>query len=203
MTHADLPQLEAYYDRWSATYEDDLLSKGYDAPVRAAEILDQHGVDRARPVLDAGCGTGLTGLHLKKRGFSAVIGADYSTASLDKAREKGCYADLKRLDMNQTLGFPDNHFAAAQCIGALTYVKNMAGLMREFQRVVCPGGIVSFTHRLDLYTESFKTLLKKIEDEGLWTSIHRSEPQPYIPGHQDFGDDKAIIYDVFRVNAPA
>jgi len=203
MTHADLGKLEAYYDKWSASYEDDLLSKGYNAPEMAAEALHRHDLDRALPVLDAGCGTGLTGLHLKKRGFGEVVGVDYSMASLEKAREKECYSDLRRMNLNEPMEFPDDHFVAAQCIGALTYMKNMDMLMREFRRVVRPGGIVSFTHRVDLYDDGFRAILSTMEDEGLWTGIHRSEPMPYIPGHNDFGDDKAIIYDMFRVNAAA
>jgi len=200
MTNANLQQLEKYYDSWSSSYEEDLLGMGYDAPQRAAEALTKHDIDPAHPVLDAGCGTGLTGLHLKKLGFSEITGVDYSTASLDKARQKGCYSDLKRMDMNHPLTFTDNHFAAAQCIGTLTYLSNMDGLMREFQRVVRAGGIVSITHRLDLYDDAFKSVLQGIVDDGLWSHIHHSDPQPYIPGHDDFGDDKAIIYDMFRVN---
>jgi len=199
MTDATLEQLENYYDHWSSSYEEDLLGMGYDAPQRAAEALHKQGLDIRQPVLDAGCGTGLTGLHLSKLGFSDITGIDYSGASLDKARQKGCYSDLQRMDMNDPLAFPDNHFAAAQCIGTLTYVKNMTGLMREFQRVVRPGGIVSLTHRLDLYDETFKSVLKGLVDDGLWTHIHHSDPQPYIPGHKDFGDTKTIIYDMFRV----
>lgn len=200
MTHADLGALEKYYDIWCATYEEELLGMGYDAPQKAAEALAGQGLDPALPVLDAGCGTGLTGLHLKERGFTAVTGADYSTGSLAKAREKGCYSDLKRLNLNEPLDFPDDHFVAAQCIGTLTYVKNMPGLMREFQRVVRPGGIVSLSHRLDLYDKAFEAALKAVTDAGRWTVIHHSEPHPYIPGHEDFGDDKAIIFDMFRVN---
>lgn len=200
MTHADLEQLEAYYDQWSASYEEDLLGMGYNAPKVAAEALDKQGIDHAQPVLDAGCGTGLTGLHLRERGFAAITGADYSSVSLEKARQKGCYSELKRLNLDEPLDFATDQFAAAQCIGTLTYVKNMAGLMREFHRVVRPGGIVSFTHRLDLYDDGFAAILKTMVDDGLWTVVHHSEPRPYIPDHKDFGDEQAIIYDMFRVN---
>ena len=200
MTHASLDQLEAYYDKWSESYEEDLLGMGYDAPQRAAAAMNERGIDHAQPVLDAGCGTGLTGLHLRKIGFEHITGVDYSTVSLEKARRKGCYAELKRLNLNEPLDFADDWFAAAQCVGTLTYVDNIPGLMREFCRVVRPGGIVSFTHRLDLYDDGFRSALREIEEVGTWASIHHSEPRAYIPDHDDFGDDKAIIYDMYRVN---
>jgi predicted TPR repeat methyltransferase len=173
---------------------------GYAAPRIAAEAVAKQGIDPSQPILDAGCGVGLTGLELSKLGFNAVVGVDYSSKSLEKSQERGCYSKLLRADLNKPLDFEDNHFAAAQCIGTLTYVENMCGLMREFLRVVKPGGIVQLSHRLDLYDDAYKGALSELTDNGLWTLVHHSEPQPYIPGHQDFGADQAIIFDVFRIN---
>ncbi|RNE94570.1 class I SAM-dependent methyltransferase [Marichromatium sp. AB32] len=199
VTAAKLDELEQYYDSWSETYEDDLTSMGYEAPRLAAEAIKSHQIDPAQPILDAGCGVGLTGLHLGKLGYTAITGVDYSPKSLEKAEARNCYAELARVDLNKPLDFAENHFAAAQCIGTLTYIDNMAGLMREFHRVVKPGGIVQLSHRVDLYDDAYRQALGALTDQGHWTHVHHSEPQPYIPGHQDFSDDQAIIFDIFRV----
>ncbi|EXJ16074.1 class I SAM-dependent DNA methyltransferase [Imhoffiella purpurea] len=200
VTSAKLEELEQYYDSWSATYEQDLTSMGYDAPQVAAKAIENHGIDPSQPILDAGCGVGLTGLHLGERGYRSIVGLDYSGKSLERSGERGCYSELKRADLNDPLEFPDDHFGAAQCIGTLTYVENMAGLMREFHRVVKPGGIVQLSHRVDLYDDGYRKALSDLTEKGLWTHVHHSDPHPYIPGHQDFGDDQAIIFDIFRVN---
>lgn len=200
MTGADTGTLERFYDGWAKSYDSDLRAMGYAAPGRAAAIMRDFGIGRSQPVLDAGCGTGLTGVELRRCGFTAITGVDVSAASLEEARAKGCYATLKRQDLNETLAVPDAAFAAAQCIGTLTYVSNVEGLMREFCRVVRSGGIVTFTHRVDLRDDNFVAVLDRLVAEGRWSSVARSAPQTYLPGHEDFSrSEKAIIYDTFRI----
>ncbi|EGV31716.1 Methyltransferase type 11 [Thiorhodococcus drewsii AZ1] len=200
VTSAKLDELEKYYDSWSATYEKDLTSMGYNAPQIAAKAIEKHGIDPSLPILDAGCGVGLTGHHLGELGFKSVIGVDYSSKSLERSEERGCYSELIRVDLNRPLDFPDDHFGAAQCIGTLTYIENIDGLMREFHRVVKPGGIVQLSHRVDLYDDDYKKALASLTEKNLWAHVHHSDPHPYIPGHQDFGDDQAIIFDIFRIH---
>lgn len=200
MMNAGPDELARYYDRWSDSYDEDLARIGYVAPRVAAELLDERGVDHDGPILDAGCGTGLTGLQLQKSGFDLVTGLDISTASLEKARKKGCYRELKQQNLNEPLAFADDQFAAAQCVGTLTYVRNVPGLMREFCRVVRPGGIVLFTHRTDLYDDRFNAIIDEISGADLWSPLLHSEPSTYLPGHEDFGDEKTIVYDIYRVN---
>ena len=201
MTDASPEELAAYYDKWATSYEKDLLDMGYEAPTRAATFMAQQNIPKDSPILDAGCGTGLTGLELAKQGYRHITGIDISPESLKQAKAKDCYTLLKIQNMNQQLDFDDNSFAAAQCIGALTYVRHIEGLMRELVRLVKPGGIITFTHRTDLYDTAFADLMQKLTSETLWEQVHHSPPSPYIPRHSDFGDSKLIYYDVYRVQA--
>lgn len=199
MTHAGLDELQQYYDRWSSSYENDLLSMGYDAPERAAAALREQGIDPGVPILDAGCGTGLTGKALQAQGFERVTGLDISGESLAKAKAKGCYERLVQCNLNEPLALDDDAFGAAQCIGTLTYVDNIEGLMRELCRVVRPTGVVQFTHRQDLYDDAFSAALARLVGEGVWSLLSHSTPQPYIPQHADFDSAKDIYYDMYRV----
>ncbi|OSQ42236.1 class I SAM-dependent methyltransferase [Thalassospira sp. MCCC 1A01428] len=200
MTHASPDALAAYYDKWATSYEKDLLAMGYRAPAEAAKLIRQHGIATNNPILDAGCGTGLTGLELSNQGYSHITGIDISPESLKQAKTKGCYQTLKIQNMNQQLDFANDSFAAAQCIGALTYVDNIEGLMREFSRLVQAGGIIVFSHRVDLYDGKFANTLQALDDDGTWSLIDHSPPRPYIPDHADFGDEKTIHYDIYRVH---
>jgi predicted TPR repeat methyltransferase len=193
-------ELSDYYDRWSESYDNDLEKFGYVAPRIAAELLSKQEIDRAMPVLDAGCGTGLTGLQLQRCGFDRITGVDISPASLEKARQKGCYRDLKQQNLNEPLDFAADQFAAAQCVGTLTHVENIAELMREFCRVVRPQGVVLFTQRTDLHDDRFKSVIDDVSAAGLWTRILRTGPGAYLPGHEDFSDEKKVIYEMYRVN---
>ncbi|OSQ38051.1 class I SAM-dependent DNA methyltransferase [Thalassospira mesophila] len=200
MTHASPEALAAYYDKWATSYEKDLLAMGYQAPARAAQIMTTQGLHAKSPILDAGCGTGLTGLELSNQGFSHITGIDISPESLKQAKTKACYQTLKIQNMNRQLDFAANSFAAAQCIGALTYVDNVEGLMREFSRLVITDGIIVFSHRVDLYDGDFSATLQALSDDGTWSLVDHSSPQPYIPDHADFGDEKTIHYDIYRVH---
>ncbi len=61
-TSADV---EFYYDAWAKKYNKDLKNWEYHAPVEAAKLLKQYIPESAK-ILDAGCGTGLTGIALKE-----------------------------------------------------------------------------------------------------------------------------------------
>ena len=199
MTGATPEALAAYYDNWAGSYDADLPKMGYDAPVRAAKIMRDHDLALDAPILDAGCGTGLTGQELARAGYRDLTGIDLSLESLQAAEAKGVYRHLKKRDMNKPLAFGDNGFAAVQCIGTLTYVREKRKLMAEFCRVVKRGGIVSFTHRADLYDETFVKVLTATTRAGLWEQISHSDPMPYLPNHKDFGDKTHVFYDVYRV----
>ncbi|MBX2831120.1 MAG: methyltransferase domain-containing protein [Rhodospirillales bacterium] len=199
MTDADPQSLAAYYDKWAGSYDADLPKMGYDAPMRAAAIMQDQGVAPDAPILDAGCGTGLTGLELSKAGYRDITGIDISLESLQAAEAKGVYRHLKKRDMNKPLAFGDNGFGALQCIGTLTYVREVRKLFAEFCRVVKRGGIISFTQRADLYDGAFAKAIQATVRVGLWEQVSHSDPMPYLPNHQDFGDQKRVFYDVYRV----
>jgi predicted TPR repeat methyltransferase len=80
----------ALYDDWVITrYDADLAAWGYDAPVRAADMMSMLMSKSEGPVLDAGCGSGLVGAELQRRGLVPIIGGDFSAASVETARSRG------------------------------------------------------------------------------------------------------------------
>ena len=77
------------YTAWSDSYDKEVHENGYVTPMRVAEALDRHVLDKNTTVLDYGCGTGLSGQALLNVGFQAVDGVDVTAAMVDLAREKG------------------------------------------------------------------------------------------------------------------
>jgi 2-polyprenyl-3-methyl-5-hydroxy-6-metoxy-1,4-benzoquinol methylase len=96
-------------------------------------------------ILDAGCGTGLTGNALKNMGYKDITGIDISRKSILLAQKAGAYSQLKQLDL-QTQPFPFNQgeFDAVNCIGVLTNIKDPRPLFKEFCRIVRPSGYIVF-----------------------------------------------------------
>ena len=84
----------AIYAGWAETYDSDVTGWGYATPARIAMALRRSGANPDKPVLDFGCGTGLSGLALRAAGFSQIDGTDISPEMLEKARTRGIYQHL-------------------------------------------------------------------------------------------------------------
>ncbi len=196
----DSGEIEQYYDQWAAAYDENLHDWNYQAPKEAAALLSQE-VRLDADVLDAGCGTGLSGLALKALGYQHITGMDISQSSLDLAQKTGAYEKLAQVNMQQLpLPYKTDAFAGLQCVGVMTYVPDTDGILREFCRVVQSGGLVVFTQRDDLFVErNDVAVLQALEDEGLCENVSISEPRPYLPDNADYGDKIHVIYCTFRV----
>ena len=92
----------------------------YIAPSELARTLARHQATGDVPILDVGCGTGLTGCCLKAIGFSTIDGLDFSTAMLSKAQDKGVYRTLIEADLNAPLALGDGVYGAAISSGTFT-----------------------------------------------------------------------------------
>jgi predicted TPR repeat methyltransferase len=172
---ANSQEIADYYDDWAEDYDQTLTQWNYQCPTVAAELLKRE-VPLDGSILDAGCGTGLSGSALRAAGFQHLTGIDISQDSLDVAVKTGAYERLLPVNLQQfPLPFDSDAFAGLLCVGVLTYVPDAVGILREFCRVVQPGGAVVFTHRDDL-----------------------SEPQLYLPDNEEFSDKIKVIYCVFR-----
>lgn len=57
------------YKDWAETYDEEIMANGYASPVRTAEALAKCGAQLDAPILDVGCGTGVSGLLLRDAGF--------------------------------------------------------------------------------------------------------------------------------------
>lgn len=108
-----------YYDDWADTYDDELQSNGYVTPFRCAEALAQYASDFEIPVLDIGCGTGVSGKALKKSGFSNINGADVSERMLNKAVEQNIYKDTWLMDPENPFPFNNGTYAAITAVGVI------------------------------------------------------------------------------------
>lgn len=80
------------YTQWAETYDAEVTGRGYHTPARIAEMLAAHLQDDPRPVLDFGCGTGLSGMALRQAGIAPLHGTDINPAMLAEAGPKGIYA---------------------------------------------------------------------------------------------------------------
>ena len=189
------------YDDFSSQYDSVLSQWGYQAPDVVANYLTKT-VSLKQTVLDAGCGTGLTGAALARQGYSNVIGTDLSPDSVNVARKTGLYKDVRVLNLNDPLPFHAGQFGGAICVGVLSYIPNPEPVLKELLRVLAPGGTLVFTQREDLFKQLNSTeLFERLQATEGFDRLVQSEPELYLPNNPSFTDVIGVHYIVWQKHA--
>ncbi len=108
------------YADWASHYDTELAKNGYVTPGRCAQALAEHDPSRKSPVIDLGCGTGLSGLALRAAGFETVDGLDFSAEMLAEARKTGAYRTLIEGDVLEPATPPEGAYAHAVAAGVFS-----------------------------------------------------------------------------------
>jgi predicted TPR repeat methyltransferase len=196
----DSTSIEAYYDDWAETYDATLKDWDYQAPEDAAIALCEH-LKSGDKILDVGCGTGMFAQAMSRHLDCRIEGMDISAASLEIAEKQGKYDRLQRHNLQDTpLPVTENAFAAAACIGVMTYIEDTAALLADLCRVTQPDGYILFTQRDDHWVEKeFDSLINSFEERKLWTPLKVSKAKSYLPKNDDFGDSIRVIHVLCQV----
>lgn len=170
-------ELNAAYAAWAADYDRDTIALGYALPFMITAWLARHLPGGAGPVLDAGCGTGLSGPYLAALGYDDLAGLDLSPDMLKLARHRGVYRQLEAAELGKTLPWPDDHFAAFVSTGVFTQGHAPASGLDELVRITRSGGFAVFTVR-DVILDSggFRQIFDRLEQAKRWTPVERSPP---------------------------
>ena len=165
--HAEL--MEAYKG-WAADYDADTVGQfGYVAHVVSAEALHEALKDPSAYVLDAGCGTGLVGEELAKKGYERMDALDYSREMLEEAERKGLYRKYIQADLSKPLALEDNAYHAVVCTGTFTYGHVTADAFDELVRITRPKGIICFTIREGAYEDyGYRQRMIALEQDKAW-----------------------------------
>lgn len=119
-SHGSGDEARRFYDDWAATYDAEIAENGYVTPMRCAAALAGLTPERAAPVLDIGCGTGLGGAALRDAGFLTVDGWDPSPEMLARAEATGLYRAVAVIDPEAPFAAPDGAYAAAFASGVFS-----------------------------------------------------------------------------------
>ncbi|RZT88975.1 methyltransferase family protein [Pseudonocardia sediminis] len=173
----------ALYDEWAATFDADITdeTQGYVAPGNAADAVVRVAGTGA-VILDAGCGTGLAGVELARRGATTVDGLDLSPGMLERARATGAYRDLDTADLTVPLAAADDSYDVVVCVGTLTHGHVGPSVLAEFVRVVRSGGHVVATVLDDIWeADGFRAEVDRLA-AGELVEMVSADVQPYRAG---------------------
>ena len=162
-----------YYDEWGKgnKYDKDMVDWNYTGPKETSQALVKHEKNKNAKIYDAGCGTGLVGLELKKYGFSNFYGADLSQKLLDLV-PKDLYQKLDKVDLNKKIQEKDNYFDVVMCVGTFTFGHVKPPALDEFIRITKNKGLICFTINEGIHEEyGFDKKIDQLKKNNKWKEI--------------------------------
>ena len=159
--------VNSHYSDWAPTYDNELVGNGYRSPQRCAEALAQF-VTLDAPVLDVGCGTGLSGSAMSAVGFTNLTGQDINAEMVEVARDLGIYQELRVVDADDPFPFEPGTYAAMAAVGVIGAGAAPVSLLTETLAALAPGGhlVFSFNDHV-LEDSSYMAVLDRALDDGV------------------------------------
>ena len=134
------------------------------------DVLKEVRIEPGFYVLDYGCGPGSYNAPLIELvGTSGVIYAlDIHPSAIKKVRKiaaQRAVSNIKTIESDCDTGLPDNHLDVVLLYDTFHNLCRPEDVLRELQRVLKPGGILSFSdHHMDE-----QDILAKVTETGLFT----------------------------------
>ena len=163
-------ELLKYYKNWANNnkYNKDMVDWKYTAPQETVSVLSKYALNKNFRILDAGCGTGLVGIELKKYGYSNIEGVDFSQNMLDLVPQS-IYKKIEKIDLNKALKFKDNIYDVIMCVGTFTYGHVKPQALDELIRITKNKGFICFTINEGIYEEyGFDNKIKELSNNKSW-----------------------------------
>ncbi len=129
------------YAKLAAGYDDNALHQLFSERM-ATFIADTIGSTADARVLDAGCGTGLLGTHLKA---ARLTGIDLSSDMIEKARTRNVYHQLIEGDLVGAMAKLRDRFDLVVSSCVLYHIADLSPFFRESARLLVPGGRLFFS----------------------------------------------------------
>ena len=162
-----------YYDDWGENdkYNKDMVDWNYTGPKETVNTFLKYEKNKDALIFDAGCGTGLVGLELKKFGFKNFHGADLSQKLLNTI-PSNLYKKLLRTDLNKPINSKDDTYDAIFCVGTFTFGHVRSNALDEFIRITKKGGLICFTINEGIYKDyGFEKKIKELNKTNLWIEM--------------------------------
>ena len=162
-----------YYDEWGKKnkYDQDMKEWNYTGPKETTEIFIKYAKDKKIRIYDAGCGTGLVGIELKKYNYLNIDGADLSKKLLDLIPE-GYYKNLQQTDLNMPIKAKNNQYDAVMCVGTFTFGHVKPHALNEFIRITKNKGLICFTINEGIHEEyGFDKKIEQLNKDNKWKEV--------------------------------
>lgn len=158
--------------------------------------IDDWMLDLLRPgpgnrILDVACGAGKQCFAYDRytRGEAQIVGCDFSTELLDRARSEnarlGSAIQFRQMNFNRKFPIPEGEFDLLSCCFALYYAEDISFTVSEMHRVIKPGGRLFTTGPMPANKQLFYEIIREAT----------SRPIPPMPGSSRYSSE---ILDAIR-----
>lgn len=134
-------------------------------------------VDLDKKILDYGCGYGRVLKELYDHGYNNLLGVDFSSEMIHRAKELYPYIDFNLID-GDTLNFDDESFDSIVLVAVLNCIheeEKQVRLMKELYRVLKRDGIIYVNDFLlnqsDMYLERYDEYKEKYKSYGVFETV--------------------------------
>ena len=178
---ADSADLRPFYAQWAQSYDQEVGENGYVTPLRIAEALARHVKDLSIPILDYGCGTGVSGQAFQEVGFLTIDGVDISAEMLEVAAQKKIY---RHLEVFAPETGPNVKLGAYQIIAAVGVIGAGAAplaVLDKMMALLAPKGLLVFSfndHTLE--DPAYNGLVEDYVNQGQ-AVLHLKEYGNHLP----------------------
>ena len=178
---ADSADLRPFYAQWAPSYDQEVGENGYVTPLRIAEALARHVKDLSIPILDYGCGTGVSGQAFQEVGFLTIDGVDISAEMLEVAAQKKIY---RHLEVFAPETGPNVKLGAYQIIAAVGVIGAGAApltVLDKMMALLAPKGLLVFSfndHTLE--DPAYDGLVEDYVNQGQ-AVLHLKEYGDHLP----------------------
>lgn len=190
-TDRDPKETIQIYTEWADKYDSDLAKRGYYTPLRIANALLPYKDTISGPILDFGCGTGISGIALAEVGFDKIHGTDITPEMLKKAEEKAIY---EKLWLSNAGDAPceQGAFQLIVAAGVISLGAAPAETLSVVLDAMESGGVLAFSFNdPTLENGSYDKVLDDEIDYGRAKIVFR-EHGPHL-GDLDMGSDVIIL----------
>jgi SAM-dependent methyltransferase len=143
------------------------LSGGAEAATLIRELAADAGHELTGQVLDFGCGCGRVARHWAGMGLD-LHGCDYNPALVRWCRENLPFMDARVNTLEPPSPYRDRDFDLVYAISILTHLTERVAhaWMREWRRILKPGGVLLFTTHGDAFKHQLGKRARVLYDAG-------------------------------------
>lgn len=184
---SDNKNMMKLYEQWAPEYDQYIYNMEYSGPrVSAEKVAELFPGNKDIRVMDAACGTGLTGVQLRSHGFKNVDALDGCPQMIEQAEKKHVYDTIVCAMLGEKrLPFEDATYDMTMSCGAchLGHIPGCA--LIELSRITKPGGYMVFLYyQPDVKDRSYDIYdyAVRLESEGKWKVVEKQEIPKYWIG---------------------